>query len=57
MAGMFVLQAWFNDKTSKFQQTDQAIEKSINLLFDVIAKGALDSLLDFGKFLFTQKPF
>ena len=35
-------------------ETDEAIEKSVNLAFDIIGKGVLDNALDFGKFLFQQ---
>lgn len=57
MASLFVLKCWKNDSSSQFQKTDQAIEKSIRLLFDFIAQSPLESVLDFGKFILTQKPF
>jgi len=57
LTSMFILNCWKNDNSSKFQKTDQAIEKSINLVFDLMGKSPLDSMLDFGKFMFTQKPF
>jgi hypothetical protein len=57
MASLFVLKCWKNDQSVQFQKTDQAIEKSIRLLFDFIGKSPLDSILDFGKFFLTQKPF
>lgn len=57
LTSMFILNCWKNDNSPKFQKTDQAIEKSINLVFDLMGKSPLDSMLDFGKFMFTQKPF
>ena len=52
---MFILQFWSNDESAGFEKTDAAIEKSVNLAFDLIGKGVLDSAIDFGKFLY-QNP-
>lgn len=49
---MFILQFWFKDNSANFENTDAAIEKSVNLAFDLIGKGVLDNAIDFGKFLF-----
>ncbi len=51
---MFILQFWVHDESIGFEKTDVAIEKSVNLAFDLIGKGALDSALDFGKFLYQN---
>lgn len=53
----FFLQYWAKDDSPGFEQTDAFVEKSVNLAFDLIAKGALDSALDLAKFLFRQKSF
>jgi AcrR family transcriptional regulator len=37
-----------------FEKTDAAIEKSVNLAFDLIGKGVLDNAIDFGKFLYQN---
>ena len=50
-----LLQYWAKDESAGFEQTDAFIEKSVNLAFDLIAKGALDSALDLAKFLFKEK--
>ncbi|MEQ8304713.1 MAG: TetR family transcriptional regulator C-terminal domain-containing protein [Cyclobacteriaceae bacterium] len=50
----FVLMFWYKDSSAGFEKTDEAIEKSVNLAFDIIGKGVLDNALDFGKFLFQQ---
>lgn len=50
----FVLQFWIKDDSKEFEKTDMAIEKSVNLAFEVIGHGVLDHTLDFGKFLFQQ---
>jgi AcrR family transcriptional regulator len=51
---MFILQFWVHDESPGFEKTDAAIEKSVNLAFDLIGKGVLDSALDFGKFLYQN---
>ena len=50
----FLLMFWMNDGSANFEQTDAAIEKSVNLAFDLIGKGAVDSALDFAKFLYQS---
>lgn len=50
----FILQFWRHDDSAGFEKTDIAIEKSVNLAFDLIGKGVLDGALDFGKFLYQQ---
>jgi hypothetical protein len=51
----FILMFWKNDDSKEFEKTDAAIEKSVNLAFDLISKGAVDSALDFGKFLYQNR--
>jgi len=51
---MFILQFWIHDESAGFEKTDVAIEKSVNLAFDLIGKGVLDSAIDFGKFLYQN---
>ena len=51
---MFILQFWSKDESSNFDNTDAAIEKSVNLAFDLMGKGVLDNALDFGKFLYQN---
>ncbi|MEQ8239556.1 MAG: TetR family transcriptional regulator C-terminal domain-containing protein [Cyclobacteriaceae bacterium] len=53
---LFICKFWANDESADFEKTDAAIEKSVNLAFDLIGKGALDSLIDFGKFIFQNRP-
>jgi AcrR family transcriptional regulator len=52
---LFVLKYWLNDNSTSFEMTDAAIEKAVNLSFQLIRSNTLDSLLDFGKFIFTRK--
>jgi hypothetical protein len=51
----FLLIFWRDDESAGFEKTDAAIEKSVNLAFDLIGKGAIDSMFDFAKFLYQTK--
>jgi AcrR family transcriptional regulator len=51
----FVFRYWLDDRSPRFEKTDAAIEKSVNLAFDLMGKSALDSFLDFAKFLYQTK--
>ncbi len=52
---LFVLRYWIKDDSERFEMTDAAIEKAVNLSFQLIDSSALDSMLDFGKFVFAGK--
>jgi len=52
---LFVTDFWLKDKSSGFEKTDEAIERSVNLAFDLIGKSPLDSMIEFGKFLFQNR--
>lgn len=51
---LFLLKFWLKDNSSGFDKTDVAIEKSVNTIFDVFDNTPLDSIIDFGKFLFKE---
>lgn len=51
----FLLLFWKEDDSPGFEKTDAAVEKSVNLAFDLIGKGAVDSFIDFAKFLYQSK--
>lgn len=51
---VFILQFWLHDESTNFEKTDAAIEKSVNLAFDLMGKGVIENALDFGKFLFQN---
>ena len=48
---IFLFNYWRKDDSKGFENTDAAIEKSVNLGFDLMGKGVAESLFDFGKFL------
>ena len=52
---LFVLGFWVKDDSKSFEKTDAAIEKAVNLSFDLMGRGPLDAMLDFGKFLFQNR--
>ncbi|MBU2998059.1 TetR/AcrR family transcriptional regulator [Cellulophaga baltica] len=51
---LFLLKFWMDDSSPAFEKTDVAIEKSVNTVFDVFENTPLDSLIDFGKFLYKE---
>lgn len=52
---LFVIGFWIKDDSIAFEKTDAAIEKAVNLSFDLMGKGPLDTMIDFGKFLYQNK--
>lgn len=52
---MFVVDYWIKDTSSGFEQTDAAIEKAVNLSFELLSESTLDRALDFVKFLWQSK--
>jgi len=53
----FVLMFWKEDDSPGFEKTDAAIEKSVNLAFDLLGKGVVDTTIDFAKFLYQNKMY
>lgn len=52
MLAIFIF--WTKDTSAHKEQTDVAVEKWVNLLFDTIAPNALDSALDLAQFMFKR---
>lgn len=52
---LFLINFWIKDTSKGFEKTDIAIEKSVHFSFDLIERNALDSAIDFGKFLFQNR--
>ncbi len=48
---VFVLHFWINDNSTGFEKTDEAIEKGINVTFDLFQRSPIDNLFEYGKFL------
>ena len=47
----FVLNFWINDDSASFEKTDEAIEKGVNVTFDLFQRSPIDNLFEYGKFL------
>lgn len=52
---LFTLKFWLDDTSPSFEKTDIFIEKAVNTSFDLIEIKPLNSVFDFGKFLFKEK--
>ncbi len=52
---LFILNFWTKDTSEDFQKTDEAVERSVNLSLDLMARGPMDSLVEFGQFLFKNR--
>jgi hypothetical protein len=53
----FLLNFWIKDFSAGFEKTDEAIEKGINVTFDLFQRTPIDNLLDYGKFLAQNSGF
>lgn len=52
---LITLKFWFDDDSAGFEKTDLFIEKSVTTTFEMLNITALESLIDFGKFIFKEK--
>ncbi|MEO8253913.1 MAG: TetR family transcriptional regulator C-terminal domain-containing protein [Flavobacterium sp.] len=52
---LFTLKFWLEDGSPNFEKTDIFIEKSVKLSFELMNVAPLNSLIDFGKFIFKEK--
>lgn len=57
LAFTYLFRVWVKDDSEGFATTDAAIEKTVNLSFDMLQSNQFDALLDFGKFAFKTKVF
>lgn len=48
---ILILDFWKNDDSPGFEKTDEAIEKGINVTFDLFQRSPLDQLFEYGKFI------
>jgi AcrR family transcriptional regulator len=53
----FIVKFWVNDDSDGFEKTDEAIEKGINVTFDLFQRSPIDNLLEYGKFLTRNGKF
>lgn len=55
LQALFVLRYWVKDSSDQFEMTDAAIEKAVNLSFELVNTNSIDSIIDFGKFILAGK--
>ncbi|PWS29433.1 hypothetical protein DHW03_06355 [Pedobacter yonginense] len=53
----FIVNFWVNDESEAFEKSDEAIEKGINVTFDLFQHSPIDNLLEYGKFLSRNGKF
>jgi len=51
----FVLDFWLKDTSPAFEDTDAAIEKAVNLGFEIMKENTVDKAVDLAKFLWGRK--
>ena len=54
---LLTMKFWMDDHSPALEKTDIYIEKSINTAFELMNVAPLDSLIDFGKFIFKEKVY
>jgi hypothetical protein len=52
---MSILKYWLDDTSKGFEKTDIFIEKSVRASFDVVYNVPIESIIDFGKFLWKER--
>lgn len=52
---MAILNYWLHDTSASFEKTDVFIEKSVKASFDLVYNVPIESIVDFGKFLWKEK--
>ena len=52
---LLTLKFWMDDSSAGFEKTDIYIEKSVKAAFELMNITPIDSLIDFGKFIFKEK--
>lgn len=54
---VFIIRFWIHDASSDFEKTDEAIERGLQLTFDLMGHSPLDNLMEYGKFIFQNAGF
>lgn len=52
---MSIMKYWMEDTSASFEKTDVFIEKSVKASFDMVYNVPIESILDFGKFIWKEK--
>jgi AcrR family transcriptional regulator len=51
---VFVVDFWTKDSSKDFEQSDAAVEKAVNLSFELLSESTLDKAIDFAKFIWQS---
>jgi hypothetical protein len=54
---LLTMKFWLEDDSPAFEKTDIYIEKSVKATFELMNIAPIDSLIDFGKFIFKEKIY
>ena len=54
---LLTMKFWLEDESPAFEKTDIYIEKSVKATFELMNIAPLDSIIDFGKFIFKEKIY
>jgi hypothetical protein len=52
---LVILKFWIEDESASFEKTDIFIEKALKASFEIINVAPIESIVDFGKFLYKEK--
>lgn len=52
-----IINFWKDDDSPAFEKTDEAIEKGINVTFDLFQRSPIDNLFEYGKFIARNGKF
>jgi hypothetical protein len=52
-----ILNFWIDDNSAGFEKTDEAIERGINVTFDLFQRSPLDNIFEYGKFIARNGRF
>lgn len=52
-----ILNFWVNDSSTNFEKTDEAIERGVNVTFNLFQRSPLDDIIDYGKFVARNSRF
>lgn len=52
-----IINFWIDDDSPAFEKTDEAIEKGINVTFDLFQRSPIDNLFEYGKFIARNGKF
>ena len=53
----FIINFWIDDDSTDFEKTDEAVEKGVNVTFDLFQRSPIDNLFEYGKFLTRNGKF